>query len=470
MRGEPRDTDIPPPSPICDGAYTVTAFWRRPYPQVSRRDDDLIDNNLLISLVQERVPLWDGRDPLHSINTTLRRLWNEVAQALWDGWDNAPPRVRSAFVDKVRTRWRSMKDRFNKDLRQESRAASGSGARIRLYKYHRVLSFLRPVLAQRATHSTTVEPGSGAVLQPAARDPSQPSSSAAAGGPSTVTGDQGAGPSGLPHSQSSSTAPFFLGSSRQRQRASDRSIMPEFLHLSSVLHEAIKALGDRMDVSHNLLNCHIQEVTKSLDQVKADLQRPAHHFFNQIQQGMSEHLSPDLQLSVMQACNAAFVQAMQQSRYLQQTVAAYPTVPSLSRLTSLPTSAAYHCTAISIPSTGGLHYSANTMTSAVGHPTATTVTTAAPAWTSSTDTTMQQNPGVAFRPGPTTMQQDPSVSFRPGPTTMQQDPDSSKAGSEQHMQGLLTLQNTQIPLDGPNCLKSDNPNTWTGVVHGLILA
>ncbi|XP_077145427.1 uncharacterized protein LOC143807598 [Ranitomeya variabilis] len=102
-----------------------------------------------------------------------------------------------------------MKDRFNKDLRQESRAASGSGARIRLYKYHRVLSFLRPVLAQRATHSMTVEPGSGAVLQPAATDPSQPSSSAAAGGPSTLTGDQGAGPSGIPLSQSSSTAPFF---------------------------------------------------------------------------------------------------------------------------------------------------------------------------------------------------------------------------------------------------------------------
>ncbi|XP_077136996.1 uncharacterized protein LOC143793961 [Ranitomeya variabilis] len=223
-----------------------------------------------------------------------------------------------------------MKDRFNKDLHQESHVPSGSGARIRRYKYHRVLAFLRPVLAQRTTYSTTVGPGSGAVLHPTATDPSQPSSSAAASGPSTLTGDQGAGPSGLPLSQSSSTAPFFGGSSRQRQRASDRSLMPEFLHLSSVLHEAIKALGDRMDVSHSLLNARIQEVSKSLDQVKADLQRPAHHFFNQIEQGMSEHLTPDLQLRVMQACNAAYVQAMQQSRYFQQTVAAYPPVPSLS--------------------------------------------------------------------------------------------------------------------------------------------
>ncbi|XP_077136910.1 uncharacterized protein LOC143793821 [Ranitomeya variabilis] len=136
---------------------------------------------------------------------------------MWDGWNNAPTRVRNAFVAKVKTRWRSMKDRFNKDLRQESRVPGGSGARIRRYKYHRVLPFLRPVLAQRTTYSTTVGPGSGEVLYPTATDPSQPSSSAAASGPSTLTGDQGASPSGLPLLQSSSTAPFFWappGSSR----------------------------------------------------------------------------------------------------------------------------------------------------------------------------------------------------------------------------------------------------------------
>ncbi|XP_077148848.1 uncharacterized protein LOC143809693 isoform X1 [Ranitomeya variabilis] len=175
-----------------------------------------------------------------------------------------------------------------------------------------------------------------------------------------------------------------------------------------------------MDVSHSLLNARIQEVSKSLDQVKADLQRPAHHFFNQIEQGMSEHLTPDLQLSVMQACNAAYVQAMQQSRYFQQTVSAYPPVPSLSRLTSMPTSAAYHCTATSIPSSAGHHYSTTTMPSAVGYPTTTTMTTAA--WTSSTDTTMQQDPGMAFRTATTTMQQDPGMAFRTATTTMQQDP------------------------------------------------
>ncbi|XP_069624101.1 uncharacterized protein [Ranitomeya imitator] len=130
--------------------------------RVPERDEDLIDNDILISLVHERVPLWDTRVPQHSDNVTIRLLWNEVAKAMWDGWDNTPTRVRNAFLLKVKTRWCSMKDCFNKDLRQESRVPSGPGARIRKYKYHRILAFLRPVLAQRTTWSSTLDPGSGA--------------------------------------------------------------------------------------------------------------------------------------------------------------------------------------------------------------------------------------------------------------------------------------------------------------------
>ncbi|XP_077155271.1 uncharacterized protein LOC143817664 [Ranitomeya variabilis] len=326
-----------------------------------------------------------------------------------------------------------MKDRFNKDLRQESRLPSGSAARIRKYKYHRILAFLRPVLARRTTWSSTVGPGSGAVLHQSATDPSQPSSSAAASGPATQPGDQEAGPSDVPLPQSSASSQFFMGSSRQRQRAADRSLMPEFLHLSSVFHEGLKAMGDRLDTAIRHMSTCIQEVTTALAQVKADLQRPAHHFFNQIEQGMSEHLSPELQITIMQACNAAYVQAMQQSRYFQQTVGAFPTVPTLSRFTSMPTSAAYHCTATSIPNTSGLYYSTTTMPSAVGQPTATTMTTAAPAWASSTATSMlpPPDPALVF-PGTTTTRlplPDPALAFSGTTTTRLPLPDTALAFS-----------------------------------------
>ncbi|CAJ0962591.1 unnamed protein product [Ranitomeya imitator] len=370
----------------------------------------------------------DGKDGKsdHSIikNVSVLPLRQRLSRS---SGDTVPERDEDLIENdllmlKVKTRWRSMKDRFNKGLRQESRVPSGSGARIRNYKYHRILAFLRPVLGQRTSWSSTLDPGSGEVLHQTATDPSQPSSSPAASGPATQTGDQEAGPSGAPLSQSS--ASFLGGSSRQRQRASDRSLMSEFLHLSSVFHDGLKAMGDRLDSAINHMNTLIQEVTKSLDQMKADLQRPAHHFFNQIEKGMSEHLTPDLQLSVMQACNAAYVQAMQQSRYFQQTVAAFPPVPTLSRLTSMLTSAAYHCTATTIPSTSGHHYSTTTMLSAVGQPTATTMTTAAPAWTSSAATMQQQDPGMAFHTTTMQQQQNPGMAIR---TTMQQQQDPGMA-------------------------------------------
>ncbi|XP_077112457.1 uncharacterized protein LOC143767820 [Ranitomeya variabilis] len=233
-----------------------------------------------------------------------------------------------------------------------------------------------------------------------------------------------------------------MGSSRQRQRAADRSLMPEFLHLSSVFHEGLKAMGDRLDTAISHMSTRIQEVTTALAQVKADLQRPAHHFFNQIEQGMSEHLSPDLQITVMQACNAAYMQAMQQSRYFQQTVGAFPPVPTLSRFTSMPTSAAYHCTATSIPNTAGPYYSTTTMPSAVGQPTATTMTTAAPAWASSTATTMlpPQDPGLAF-PATTTRVPlpDPALAF-PATTTRVPLPDPALA---------FPATTTRVPLPDP---------------------
>ncbi|XP_077137779.1 uncharacterized protein LOC143803905 [Ranitomeya variabilis] len=135
-----------------------------------------------------------------------------------------------------------------------------------------------------------------------------------------------------------SPVPIFWGSFRQRQKASDRSLMPEFLHLSLVFQNGLKALGDRLESDLTHINTLLQDDNKCLNHLKADLQRPAHHFFNQIEQGMSEHLTPDLQLNVMQACNAA-----------------------------------YHCTATTIPSPAGHHYSAPTMPSTAAQSTATTM-------------------------------------------------------------------------------------------------
>ncbi|XP_077155138.1 uncharacterized protein LOC143817533 [Ranitomeya variabilis] len=120
--------------------------------RVSQRDQgDSIDVDLLISSIQERGPLWDSRDPRHMDQVVLRRLWVEVAKSLWDGFDSASAKDKGNFLKKLRTRWRSMKDRFNKGLRtEEEQSRSGAAvAKSVPYKYSRALQFLRPILGCR---------------------------------------------------------------------------------------------------------------------------------------------------------------------------------------------------------------------------------------------------------------------------------------------------------------------------------
>ncbi|XP_073398488.1 uncharacterized protein [Dendrobates tinctorius] len=285
-----------------------------------------------------------------------------------------------------------MKDRFNTDVRAEGQVRSGSAARTRTkYRYHRALEFLRPVLATRATRISTLQPVPGAVLHRSTSDPSQPSDSQEANGRSATqtAGDQEAGQSGVPLSQVSVTG--CAGTTRQQQRASDRPVLPEFMHLSDAFHASLKTLSERVESGFSLMEHgfnHMEHLFLSSDQrlewLETDLNRPAHHFFSKIERGMADHLSTEQQLNVLHACNTAFLQAMQQNQYVQQSVLSFPPMPPLSLFTTVPTSAAYHCTATCIPSQAGHHYT-TPMPSAAGHSTpATTMSSAAPVWSTST--------------------------------------------------------------------------------------
>ncbi|XP_073444539.1 uncharacterized protein [Dendrobates tinctorius] len=161
---------------------------------------------------------------------------------------------------------------------------------------------------------------------------------------------------------------------------------PEFMHLSEAFNASLKSLSDRvesgfalMERGFNHFEHRFNSVKQRLDRLEADLNRPAHHFFSKIEKGMVEHLSPEQQLNVLQACNNAFLQAMQHNRYGQQSVVAFPPVPPLTRFTSLPTCAAYHCTDTSIQSQDTHRYTTTSLSTA-GQFTNTTMASAAPVW------------------------------------------------------------------------------------------
>ncbi|XP_077137215.1 uncharacterized protein LOC143797981 [Ranitomeya variabilis] len=261
---------------------------------------------MMVASIEARGPLWDSRDPRHADQGILRRLWIEVALSLWDGFDSASPKAKASFLKQLKTRWRSMKDRFKRGLKKEGQSRSGAAAsRTSVYKYNRILQFLRPVLGSRETHSSTRETvrPSGAVLCEAPSEQSQPSHSESRSAP-PQSGEPAAGPSDVPLAEAS-VAPSFR-SSRQRQRASDREVMPEFLHLSTVFQNGFKAMCDKMS-----------NLERRLEIIETELKRPAKHFFNAIYKGMVEHLTPELQISVMQGCNNVYVSALQQARVMQ---------------------------------------------------------------------------------------------------------------------------------------------------------
>ncbi|XP_073401230.1 uncharacterized protein [Dendrobates tinctorius] len=237
-----------------------------------------------------------------------------------------------------------------------------------------------------STWSSTLQPGPGAVLHRTTSDPSQPSYSQEAPCTSATrtAADQEAGQSGVSLSQVSATG--YAGTTRQRQRALDRNVLPEFMHLSKAFNASLKSLSDRVESGFSLMERgfnHMEHcfhsVEQRLDRLEANLNRPAHHFFSKIEKGMAEHLSPEQQLSVLQACNNPFLQAMQQNRYGQQSVVSFPTVPPLTRFISLPTCAAYHYTDTSIQSQDTHPYTTTSL-SAAGHLTDTTMASAAPVW------------------------------------------------------------------------------------------
>ncbi|XP_069613157.1 uncharacterized protein [Ranitomeya imitator] len=292
--------------------------------------DEPLNIDLMVASIEARGPLWESRDPQHADQGILRHLWLEVAQSLWDGFDSASSKAKASFLKQLKTRWRSMKDRFRRGLKKEGQTRSGAAAsRTSVYKYNRILQFLRPVLESRETHSSTRETvrPSGAVLCEAPSELSQPSHSESRSAP-TQSGEPAAGPSDVPLAEASGVPSF--GSSRQRQRASDRAPMSEFLHLSTVFQNGFKALCDKM--------CNIE---RRLENIETDLSRPAKHFFSAIHNGMVEHLTPELQISFMQGCNNLYVSALQQARVMQSATN-MPAVPSLAAMTPTPAAEHHH--------------------------------------------------------------------------------------------------------------------------------
>ncbi|CAJ0930134.1 unnamed protein product [Ranitomeya imitator] len=141
-----------------------------------------IDNELLIQLVEARAPLWDSMDPRHADYVHTRRLWEKIYRTIDTRWGELTPEQRRRSGEKILIRWRSIRDRYMRDLREER---SGSApCRRPLYCYREMLRFLdrcadlrlyMPFTSQLTTTSSSRPPEVPHVVVPEEEDRAGPS-------------------------------------------------------------------------------------------------------------------------------------------------------------------------------------------------------------------------------------------------------------------------------------------------------
>ncbi|CAK1594876.1 unnamed protein product [Parnassius mnemosyne] len=100
-----------------------------------------VDNEVLIALVFDKQPLWDKRNKFHSNRHITDKCWKEISLEM------------KLDENKIRKRWKYLRDQFAVELRKIPPSRSGDEAITDCPKwpYFKSLLFLRQVVKARAT-------------------------------------------------------------------------------------------------------------------------------------------------------------------------------------------------------------------------------------------------------------------------------------------------------------------------------
>ncbi|CAL1297322.1 unnamed protein product, partial [Larinioides sclopetarius] len=90
---------------------------------------ELIDNEFLISLIQERPVLWDKTLEIYRDRTATENAWREVCREIRDDFERLEEKERKNFGKEVMKRWKNLRDAFYKaEKKAKEDRTSGSQA------------------------------------------------------------------------------------------------------------------------------------------------------------------------------------------------------------------------------------------------------------------------------------------------------------------------------------------------------
>ncbi|PIO29221.1 hypothetical protein AB205_0154760 [Aquarana catesbeiana] len=115
-----------------------------------------ISHEAIIALVHAPPDLWDSECPEYADQVLKRSKWEEVYRFVTPHWDDMSATEQDNRGKEVYTRWRSLRNRYKKELNEE-RSADRSGApstRRRPNPHAEALSFLRRTTEMRSTVSS----------------------------------------------------------------------------------------------------------------------------------------------------------------------------------------------------------------------------------------------------------------------------------------------------------------------------
>ncbi|XP_040210391.1 uncharacterized protein LOC120941167 [Rana temporaria] len=108
----------------------------------------------LIQLVHDRPALWDKRCAEYSDKHISSLKWEEIYETVTPEWLTLSTKRRRIRGEQITTRWRSLRDRFRRDLKEDLECRSGAGASKKKHgPFYEMLDFLRNVMDVRSTAS-----------------------------------------------------------------------------------------------------------------------------------------------------------------------------------------------------------------------------------------------------------------------------------------------------------------------------
>ncbi|KAM9501530.1 uncharacterized protein Hap1MRO34_011847 isoform 2-T2 [Clarias gariepinus] len=112
-----------------------------------------VDPAQLVQEVEKRALIWDVSLPNYSDCYKKAKAWESIAKQLVKEWENKSVREKKEEVKRLKKRWKSLRDRFTRDMKNmnEKRSGMGSTKRKKSHPLFEEMLFLKSSTEKRQT-------------------------------------------------------------------------------------------------------------------------------------------------------------------------------------------------------------------------------------------------------------------------------------------------------------------------------